>query len=104
MCEGWLHAPHAAALPVKRGRADLIEAIFLLRSYRTPPPALGYAEHVDTSQMAVGRCISATCEDLPAGPASRIPISPSTTAARHEAAALLIGWLVVCATDGRRNR
>ncbi len=38
MCEGSLYDPDLAALAVKQAHADLIEAIFLLRAYRTTLP------------------------------------------------------------------
>ena len=52
MCEGSLYDPDLAALAIKQARGDLIEAIFLLRAYRTTLPRLGYAEPVDTGAMA----------------------------------------------------
>jgi alpha-D-ribose 1-methylphosphonate 5-triphosphate synthase subunit PhnI len=45
----------------------LIEAIFLLRAYRTTLPRFGYAEPLDTERIAVRRRISATFKDLPGG-------------------------------------
>src|SRR5262245_6325500 len=67
MCEGSLYDPDLAALAIKQVRGDLIEAIFLLRAYRTTLPRLGYAEPMDTSAMAIRRRISATYKDLPGG-------------------------------------
>src|SRR5262245_14073797 len=67
MCEGSLYDADLAALAIKQVRGDLIEAIFLLRAYRTTLPRLGYAEPLDTSQMAIRRRISATYKDLPGG-------------------------------------
>ncbi len=67
MCEGSLYDPDLAALAIKQARGDLIEAIFLLRAYRTTLPRFGYAEPVDTSKMRVRRRISATYKDLPGG-------------------------------------
>jgi alpha-D-ribose 1-methylphosphonate 5-triphosphate synthase subunit PhnI len=67
MSEGSLYDPDLAALAIKQVRGDLIEAIFLLRAYRTTLPRLGYAEPMDTSQMAVRRRVSATYKDLPGG-------------------------------------
>ena len=52
MCEGSLYDPDLAALAIKQARGDLIEAIFLLRAYRTTLPRFGYAEPVDTGAMA----------------------------------------------------
>jgi alpha-D-ribose 1-methylphosphonate 5-triphosphate synthase subunit PhnI len=67
MCEGSLYDPDLAALAVKQARGDLIEAIFLLRAYRTTLPRLGNAEPVDTAAMRIRRRISATYKDLPGG-------------------------------------
>jgi alpha-D-ribose 1-methylphosphonate 5-triphosphate synthase subunit PhnI len=67
MCEGSLYDPDLAALAIKQVRGDLIEAIFLLRAYRTTLPRLGYAKPMDTSKMAIRRRISATYKDLPGG-------------------------------------
>src|SRR5262249_56503517 len=67
MCEGSLYDPDLAALAIKQVRGDLIEAIFLLRAYRTTLPRFGYAEPLDTQRMAVRRRVSATYKDLPGG-------------------------------------
>jgi alpha-D-ribose 1-methylphosphonate 5-triphosphate synthase subunit PhnI len=67
MCEGSLYDPDLAALAIKQARGDLIEAIFLLRAYRTTLPRLGYAEPIDTGAMDIRRRISATYKDLPGG-------------------------------------
>jgi alpha-D-ribose 1-methylphosphonate 5-triphosphate synthase subunit PhnI len=67
MCEGSLYDADLAALAIKQARGDLIEAIFLLRAYRTTLPRLGYAEPVDTGAMRIRRRISATYKDLPGG-------------------------------------
>lgn len=67
MTEGSLYDRELAALAVKQARGDLIEAIFLLRAFRTTLTRFGYAEPVDTAAMAVRRRISATFKDLPGG-------------------------------------
>lgn len=67
MCEGSLYDAALAALAIKQARGDLIEAIFLLRAYRTTLPRFGYAEPVDTGAMRIRRRISATYKDLPGG-------------------------------------
>lgn len=67
MCEGSLYDPDLAALAVKQARGDLIEAIFLLRAYRTTLPRFGAANPVDTGAMSIRRRISATYKDLPGG-------------------------------------
>ena len=67
MAEGSLYDPDLAALAIKQARGDLIEAIFLVRAYRTTLPRLGYSEPIDTGAMACERRISATFKDLPGG-------------------------------------
>lgn len=67
MTEGSLYDPDLAALAIKQARGDLIEAIFLIRAYRTTLPRLGSSVPLDTDAMAVDRRISATFKDLPGG-------------------------------------
>lgn len=67
MSEGSLYDPDLAALAIKQARGDLIEAIFLIRAYRTTLPRFGVSEPVDTGAMACDRRISATFKDLPGG-------------------------------------
>lgn len=67
MTEGSLYDPDLAALAIKQARGDLIEAVFLLRAYRTTLPRLGASVPLDTGAMAVKRRVSATFKDLPGG-------------------------------------
>lgn len=67
MTEGSLYDPDLAALAIKQARGDLIEAIFLLRAYRTTLPRLAASQPVDTGKMTVRRRVSATYKDLPGG-------------------------------------
>ncbi|MEC3862577.1 carbon-phosphorus lyase complex subunit PhnI [Mesobacterium sp. TK19101] len=67
MAEGSLFDPDLAALAIKQARGDLIEAIFLIRAYRTTLPRFGHSNPVDTAEMACDRRISATFKDLPGG-------------------------------------
>ncbi len=67
MSEGSLFDPDLAALAIKQARGDLIEAIFLIRAYRTTLPRFGYSEPIDTGAMECDRRISATFKDLPGG-------------------------------------
>ena len=60
MSEGALYDRELAALAIKQARGDLVEAIFLLRAYRTTLPRLGHTLPIDTGRMAVRRRISAT--------------------------------------------
>ncbi|WP_445500275.1 carbon-phosphorus lyase complex subunit PhnI [Microvirga sp. G4-2] len=67
MTEGSLYDRNLAALALKQARGDLIEAVFLVRAFRTTLPRLGYSEPVDTARMEIRRRISATYKDLPGG-------------------------------------
>ncbi|HEY9659856.1 MAG TPA: carbon-phosphorus lyase complex subunit PhnI, partial [Allocoleopsis sp.] len=67
MSEGSLYDRDLAALAIKQSWGDLVEAVFLLRAYRTTLPRLYYSEPIDTSQMAVQRRISAIFKDVPGG-------------------------------------
>jgi len=67
MTEGSLYDPELAALAVKQAQGDLIEAIFLLRAYRTTLPRFGYSAPIDTARMVLTRRISATFKDVPGG-------------------------------------
>lgn len=67
MAEGALYDPDLAALAIKQARGDLIEAVFLIRAFRTTLPRLAASTPVDTAAMVVDRRISATFKDLPGG-------------------------------------
>ncbi|MTH65549.1 carbon-phosphorus lyase complex subunit PhnI [Paracoccus shanxieyensis] len=67
MAEGSLYDPDLAALAIKQARGDLIEAIFLIRAYRTTLPRLGASDPVQTGAMRVKRRISGTFKDIPGG-------------------------------------
>lgn len=67
MGEGSLYDRELAALAIMQARGDLIEAIFLVRAYRTTLPRFGYSKPVDTGAMRIERRISATFKDLPGG-------------------------------------
>lgn len=67
MSEGSLYDPELAALAIKQASGDLVEAIFLLRAYRTTLPRLGYALPLDTARIALVRRISATFKEVPGG-------------------------------------
>lgn len=67
MCEGSLYDRELAALAIKQARGDMIEAIFLLRAYRTTLPRFGASEPLETGDMDIRRRISATFKDLPGG-------------------------------------
>ncbi|MEM9552290.1 MAG: carbon-phosphorus lyase complex subunit PhnI [Pseudomonadota bacterium] len=67
MAEGSLFDPDLAALAIKQARGDLIEAVFLIRAYRTTLPRLGHSNPIETVQMTCIRRISATFKDAPGG-------------------------------------
>ena len=67
MTEGSLYDRRLAALAVKQARGDLVEAVFLLRAYRTTLPRFGSSVPIDTNAMEVRRRVSASFKDLPGG-------------------------------------
>ncbi|AMY69410.1 carbon-phosphorus lyase complex subunit PhnI [Frigidibacter mobilis] len=67
MAEGSLYDPDLAALAIKQARGDLIEAVFLIRAYRTTLPRFGASQPVDTGAMDCLRRVSATFKDVPGG-------------------------------------
>src|SRR5512146_1521356 len=67
MSEGSLYDRELASLAIKQARGDLIEAIFLLRAYRTTLPRFGASEPLETGAMDIRRRVSATFKDLPGG-------------------------------------
>ncbi|MDP4302089.1 carbon-phosphorus lyase complex subunit PhnI [Leptothrix discophora] len=67
MAEGSLHDPELAALALKQARGDAVEAVFLLRAYRTTLPRLGSSEPLAMTRMATRRRVSAIFKDLPGG-------------------------------------
>lgn len=67
MTEGSVYDEELAALAIKQAAGDLVEAIFLLRAYRTTLPRFGYTQPLDSEAMIVERRISATFKDVPGG-------------------------------------
>ncbi|RFU49441.1 carbon-phosphorus lyase complex subunit PhnI [Paraburkholderia sp. DHOC27] len=67
MTEGSVYDEELAALAIKQAAGDLVEAIFLLRAYRTTLPRFGYTQPLDSEAMRVERRISATFKDVPGG-------------------------------------
>ena len=67
MTEGSVYDEDLAALAIKQAAGDLVEAIFLLRAYRTTLPRFGYTRPIDTEAMCVERRISAAFKDIPGG-------------------------------------
>jgi alpha-D-ribose 1-methylphosphonate 5-triphosphate synthase subunit PhnI len=69
MTEGSLYDTQLAALAIKQAMGDTVEAIFLLRAYRTTLPRFSYSEAINTDKMRIERRISATYKDIPGGQA-----------------------------------
>ncbi|KAA3442093.1 carbon-phosphorus lyase complex subunit PhnI [Mesorhizobium sp. SARCC-RB16n] len=67
MCEGSVYDRELAALALKQAQGDAVEAIFLLRAYRTTMPRFAVSNTLDTAQMAIQRRVSATFKDIPGG-------------------------------------
>jgi alpha-D-ribose 1-methylphosphonate 5-triphosphate synthase subunit PhnI len=67
MTEGSIYDRELAALAIKQAGGDLVEAVFLLRAYRTTLPRLAVSEPVDTAEGLIRRRISATFKDVPGG-------------------------------------
>src|SRR5262249_45361099 len=67
MTEGSLYDRELAALAGKRAPGDLIEAVFLLRAYRTTLPRLGTSLPLETDRMLIRRRVSAIFKDVPGG-------------------------------------
>jgi alpha-D-ribose 1-methylphosphonate 5-triphosphate synthase subunit PhnI len=67
MAEGSLFDRELAALAIRQARGDLVEAVFLLRAYRTTLPRLALSCPIETDNMACRRRISAVFKDLPGG-------------------------------------
>lgn len=67
MTEGALYDPLLAALAIKQAAGDLIEAIFLLRAYRTTLQRFCDSVPLNTSNMRIERRISAAFKDVPGG-------------------------------------
>ena len=67
MAEGSVYDRELAALAIKQARGDLVEAVFLLRAYRTTLPRLAVSLPIDTGAASVRRRISATFKDVPGG-------------------------------------
>jgi alpha-D-ribose 1-methylphosphonate 5-triphosphate synthase subunit PhnI len=67
MTEGSCYDRSLAALAIKQARGDLVEAIFLLRAYRTTLPRLAVSLPLETAGMAIARRISAIYKDVPGG-------------------------------------
>ncbi|MEX3022430.1 carbon-phosphorus lyase complex subunit PhnI [Kluyvera sp. STS39-E] len=67
MTEGGIADRELAALALKQASGDNVEAIFLLRAYRTTLARLAVSEPIDTRKMRLERRISAVYKDVPGG-------------------------------------
>jgi alpha-D-ribose 1-methylphosphonate 5-triphosphate synthase subunit PhnI len=67
MAEAALWDPALAALALKQAQGDVIEAVFLLRAYRTTLPRVAHSEPLDTARMRLARRVSAIFKDVPGG-------------------------------------
>jgi alpha-D-ribose 1-methylphosphonate 5-triphosphate synthase subunit PhnI len=67
MAEGSILDRELAALAIKQAQGDLIEAVFLLRAYRTTLPRLCTSQPIETESMFVQRRVSAAFKDIPGG-------------------------------------
>ena len=88
MAEGSLYDKELAALAIVQARGDLIEAIFLVRAYRTTLPRFGYTTPIDTAAMH-GRAprlgdLQGSARRAGARPDLRLHASPARSGARRE--------------------
>ncbi|MGO1768847.1 MAG: carbon-phosphorus lyase complex subunit PhnI [Microbacterium sp.] len=67
MSEGSLYDPELAAKALLQAQGDVLEAITLLRSYRTTLPRFGTTAPLDTGALPSERRVSATFKDIPGG-------------------------------------
>ena len=67
MQEGSLYDEELAALALKQASGDSMEAVFLLRAFRTTLPRFGQTLPLNTAAMRVRRRVSGTFKDVPGG-------------------------------------
>ncbi|MGB4780227.1 carbon-phosphorus lyase complex subunit PhnI [Microbacterium sp.] len=67
MAEGSLYDPDLAAKALLQSQGDVLEAVTLLRSYRTTLPRFGTTVAIDTASLPAERRVSATFKDIPGG-------------------------------------
>ena len=67
MAEGSLYDPDLAAKALLQSQGDVLEAVTLMRSYRTTLPRFGVTPAVDTAGLPSERRVSATFKDIPGG-------------------------------------
>lgn len=67
MCEGSLYDRTLAALAIKQAQGDLVEAVFLIRAFRTTLQRFGDTRPIRSARMTVRRRIVTTHKDVPGG-------------------------------------
>src|ERR1700744_1071798 len=58
MTEGSIYDRELAALALKQAQGDIVEAVFLLRAFRTTLPRIGVSKPIETGAMDIRRRIS----------------------------------------------
>lgn len=67
MTEGSLYDPELASRAIVQAQGDALEAVTLVRTYRTTLPRFGTSVAIDTAALPAERRVSATFKDLPGG-------------------------------------
>jgi alpha-D-ribose 1-methylphosphonate 5-triphosphate synthase subunit PhnI len=67
MSEGSLYDPELAAIALQQAEGDVIEAVILMRAFRSTLPRLGYSFAARTEEQRVLRRVSAAYRDIPGG-------------------------------------
>ncbi len=67
MAEGALYDRKVAAKAIQQAQGDLIEAIFLVRAFRTTLKRFGHSNPLDTEAIMVLRRVSGVFKDIPGG-------------------------------------
>jgi alpha-D-ribose 1-methylphosphonate 5-triphosphate synthase subunit PhnI len=67
MTEGSLYDPELASRAIVQSQGDALEAVTLMRTYRTTLPRFGTSVAIDTAGLPSERRVSATFKDLPGG-------------------------------------
>lgn len=67
MAEGALYDKRAAVQAIKQAQGDLVEAVFLVRAFRTTLKRFGNSTPMDTEKMRAIRRVSGAFKDLPGG-------------------------------------
>lgn len=99
MTEGGIADRELAALALKQASGDNVEAIFLLRAYRTTLAKLAVSEPLNSAEMRLERRISAVYKDIPGGQPVRAHLRLHSSSARFYAAG---EWRNAAAADCRK--